>query len=110
MMQLEVELLNEAHRPHQLRGQLAALGCPIVGDEAYGGGVCEMGAHRHTWRRMAVQLCRLEFPLAEWRKEEVGEGAEKKVKRVLVPTDERCEFRLGGAWWTEYLVDYERYL
>ncbi|KAL3795735.1 hypothetical protein HJC23_008222 [Cyclotella cryptica] len=110
VMQLEVELLNEAHRPHQLRGQLAALGCPIVGDEAYGGGVCEMGAHRHTWNRMAVQLCKLEFPLPEWRKEEVGEGAEKKVKKVLVPTEQRCEFRLGSAWWSEYLVDYERYL
>jgi hypothetical protein len=111
VMQLEVELLNEVHRPHQLRGQLAALGCPIVGDEAYGGGVCEMGANRHTWSRMAVQLCRLEFALPQWSTEECGEGEEKKVKKVLVPSDdERCEFYLSNAWWTEYLMDYERYL
>lgn len=110
VMQLEVELLNETHRPHQIRGQLAALGCPIVGDEAYGGGVCVIGAHRHQWNRVAVQLCRLEFPLPEWATEESGEGDEKKVKKVLVPSEDRCEFFLKDAWWSEYLVDYERYL
>lgn len=111
VMQLEVELLNEAHRPHQLRGQLAALGCPIVGDETYGGGVCMIGAHRHSWGRVAVQLCRLKFPLPEWSDEESGEGDEKKMKKVLVPSNEKkCEFFLRDAWWSEYLVDYERYL
>lgn len=111
VMQLEVELLNESHRPHQLRGQLAALGCPIVGDEAYGGGVCVIGAHKHTWNRMAVQLFKLEFALPEWAEEVCGEGDDKKVKKSLVPSkEERCVFNLDNAWWTEYLVDYERYL
>jgi hypothetical protein len=59
---------------------------------------------------MAVELCKLEFPLPQWKKEETGEGAEKKTKKVLVPSEDRCEFTLGTAWWTEYLVDYERYL
>jgi len=111
VMQLEVELLNEVHRPHQLRGQLAALGCPIVGDEAYGGGVCLIGAHRHTWSRMAVQLCRLEFPLPKWSDKECGEVDKMVEKKVLEPSEEeRCEFSLTNAWWTEYLLDYERYL
>jgi len=101
VMQVEVELLTA--RPHQLRGQLATLGCPIVGDYLYGGGVCEMKMNRHTWMRMAAQVCDVEFALPKW--EETEEG-----KKILVPSEAKCVFHLASAWWTEYLVDYERYL
>ena len=37
VMQVDVQLLTKA--PHQIRGQLASLGIPIVGDAMYGGGV-----------------------------------------------------------------------
>ena len=62
-MQIDVQLLTA--KPHQIRGQLAAMGCPIVGDYAYGGGSCEMRIHHHMWQRMAVQLCHLEFAMPE---------------------------------------------
>jgi len=41
-------------RTHQIRGQLAALGCPIVGDVLYG--------NDSSFQRMALQCCRMEFP------------------------------------------------
>lgn len=119
VMELEVRLLGARARPHQIRGQLAALGVPIVGDAAYGGGTCEMRMHHHMWTRMAVQICRLEFALPARREEEdegadaaaagQGEGEEKKAGGALVPSEERCVFHLNTAWWSEYLVDYERY-
>jgi hypothetical protein len=101
VMQLELELLTA--KPHQIRGQLAALGCPIVGDTPYGGGTCEMRMHRHMWSRVAVQVCNLEFPLPQW---EDGEDD----KKHLVPTEKKCTFHLDTAWWTEYLLDYERHV
>jgi len=96
VMQVDVQLLTT--KPHQIRGQLAALGCPIVGDVAYGGGSCVMRMHHHMWQRMAVQLCHLEFNMPEWNED----------KTALVPTDKKCAFHLNTAWWTEYLNDYER--
>ncbi|KAL9179140.1 hypothetical protein ACHAXT_000182 [Thalassiosira profunda] len=104
VMELSVQLLNGKARPHQIRGQLAALGVPIVGDAAYGGGTCEMRGHRHTWERMAVQVGRLEMGLP---KVEEGEDG----KRTLVPSDEvEGVFSLNAAWWSEYLADYERHI
>jgi len=96
VMQIDVQLLTA--KPHQIRGQLAALGCPIVGDVAYGGGSCVMRMHHHMWQRMAVQLCHLEFIMPEWNED----------KTALVKTDKKCTFHLNTAWWTEYLNDYER--
>ena len=104
VMQIDVQLLTKT--PHQIRGQLAALGIPIVGDGPYGGGVCEMRMHRHLWTRMAVHICHLEFGLPKW---EEKTGDEGEVKRELVPSaEEMCVFRLNTTWWTEYLVDYEK--
>ena len=107
VMQVDVQLLTKA--PHQIRGQLAALGIPIVGDAMYGGGVCEMRGHRHMWTRMAVQICHLEFTLPKWDEVETEDKSSKK--RVLVSSDEgdRCVFHLNTCWWSEYLVDYEAY-
>jgi len=106
VMQIDVRLLTKS--PHQIRGQLVALGIPIVGDGPYGGGVCEMRMHRHMWTRMAVQICHLEFGLPKW--EEKAEDKGEKVKRELVlSTEEKCIFHLKTAWWTEYLVDYEKF-
>ena len=107
-MQVDVQLLTKA--PHQIRGQLAALGIPIVGDAMYGGGVCEMRGHRHMWTRMAVQICHLEFTLPKWAEVETEDKNSKK--RVLVVSSdegERCVFHLNTCWWSEYLVDYEAY-
>lgn len=105
VMQLDVQLMTKS--PHQIRGQLAALGVPIVGDGPYGGGFCEMRRHRHLWTRMAVQICHLEFTLPK-----CEENEEKK--RVLVLSEEeeekkKCVFHLNTAWWSDYLMDYEQY-
>jgi len=105
VMDIEVELLSGRLRPHQLRGQLTALGCPIVGDEVYGGGVCETGAHRHVWNRMAVQCCALSFPLPKLPESDTGDEG-KQQKTAMVASDRACDFRLHTAWWTEYLKNY----
>lgn len=108
VMQVDVRLLTRA--PHQIRGQLAALGIPIVGDGPYGGGICEMRMHRHMWHRMAVQICHLEFRLPPAGREE--EGGEEKKSEAAAAAEEgiNCVFHLDKAWWSEYLVDYERHL
>lgn len=101
VMELEIEDLTG--RPHQIRGQLAALGVPLVGDALYGGGVCETGAHRHLWKRMALQCCELSFLEPRW---EETEGDE--TQKVLVPSDKKCVFRLKNAWWAPFLEEYQR--
>lgn len=113
VMQIDVQLMTKC--PHQIRGQLAALGVPIVGDAPYGGGVCEMRIHRHMWNRMAVQICHLEIQSPKWaevatvNEEKKEEPSEVRRKRELVPSEEeKCVFHLNTAWWTQYLVDYEQ--
>ena len=99
VMELEVEDLSDL--PHQLRGQLAQLGTPIVGDFLYGGGICETGAHGHSWRRMALQCSMISFPEPKWE-----EGGEQGDGGTMIPTDKKCTFRLADAWWTPYLQEY----
>mmetsp|Transcript_9414 Transcript_9414/g.23095 ORF Transcript_9414/g.23095 Transcript_9414/m.23095 type:complete len:631 (+) Transcript_9414:195-2087(+) len=71
--ELEIELLTG--RTHQIRGQLAALGCPILGDPLYGGaGAAEKNIpsspKSREWKdrsslRMALQCCELAFPVVD---------------------------------------------
>lgn len=137
VMQVEVELIGCGGNPktHQLRGQLAALGFPIVGDQLYGGGICEFRSHRHGWNRMAVQCCDISFPLPSWAQRErsasIGSeadhsssahgaanedspapAAQNRTKQVLVQSNENqiCNFRLNEAWWTKYLQEYDDYV
>lgn len=109
VMQLEVEPLTG--RTNQIRGQLAAMGLPIVGDEEYGGGVCQIRQHEHGWNRLALQCCEVSFLEPKWEEKE-GEGKEeheegKKHHKHLVPSDRQCFFRLSDAWWTEFLENYK---
>eukprot|EP00565_Helicotheca_tamesis_P004731 CAMPEP_0185734698 /NCGR_PEP_ID=MMETSP1171-20130828/23175_1 /TAXON_ID=374046 /ORGANISM="Helicotheca tamensis, Strain CCMP826" /LENGTH=538 /DNA_ID=CAMNT_0028404761 /DNA_START=54 /DNA_END=1670 /DNA_ORIENTATION=- len=99
VMELEIELLTG--RTHQIRGQLKALGFPIVGDPIYGGGVSEFRSHMHGWNRMALQCCELAFPLPKW-----VETEDKKGKALSASEDKKCVFRLNEAWWTPYLGQY----
>jgi 23S rRNA pseudouridine1911/1915/1917 synthase len=50
-----LELTLETGRRHQIRVQLAAAGCPIVGDKRY-------GARTNPVRRVALHAVRLSFP------------------------------------------------
>ncbi|MVP02309.1 RluA family pseudouridine synthase [Paenibacillus lutrae] len=43
-------------RPHQIRVQLAAIGCPLYGDQRYGAGINEPG------QQLALWSARLSFP------------------------------------------------
>ncbi len=56
-LELEIELLTG--RTHQIRGQLAALGCPIVGDPLYGKNTLQR--NNRSTQRMALQCCALSF-------------------------------------------------
>jgi len=72
--ELEMELLTG--RTHQIRGQLAALGFPIVGDVEYGSRIfCDM----------ALQCCQVQF-------------------RAAAGADGLETFRLDNAWWTDSLA------
>ena len=82
VMELEVEDLSDI--PHKLRGQLAQLNTPIVGDLLYGGGTCETGAHDHSWRRMALQCSMISFPEPKWE-----EGGEQGDGGTMIPTSRR---------------------
>jgi 23S rRNA-/tRNA-specific pseudouridylate synthase len=99
VMEVEVELLTS--KPHQIHGQLAALGCPIVGDYQYGGGKCELHSQKHVWNRVAVQCCELSFKEPQWK--------DKKSKKELVESERKCFFRLNEAWWSGYLAQYEQF-
>ena len=119
VMEIEVEILNRSHRKAQIRGQLAALGCPIVGDTVYGGGKSEFFSNHHSWSRMALHCCELSFPEPAWSDENEGDKREeekdqkqephKKKQRELVPTEHRCIFRHEQAWWSEFIAQYESF-
>ena len=87
--QIEVELLTG--RTHQIRGQLAALGCPIVGDPLYGTSVMSVTEQRQTPTKhhMALQCCAMEFPQPEW-----------QDKKLVPSTTKKVSLKLDTAWWT----------
>lgn len=99
VMELQVETVGRFHA-HQVRGQLAALGFPIVGDFMHGGGKVQLFHERHEWRRMALQCCELTFPVPV---------APEKKGEPLTAGEGQCVFRLNAAWWSEYLRQYELY-
>ena len=57
----EIEL--DTGRHHQIRVQMAAIGCPIVGDRKYGAAALDSGrpASRRDNRRIELYACRLTF-------------------------------------------------
>jgi 23S rRNA pseudouridine1911/1915/1917 synthase len=63
-----LELVLETGRRHQIRVQLAAAGCPIVGDGRY-------GAETNPIRRLALHASRLRFPHPGTREEMRFESA-----------------------------------
>ena len=99
VMELQVEVVGR-HSSHQVRGQLAALGFPIVGDFSKGGGRVSVFHEHHEWNHMALQCCELSFP--------VPVASEKKGEAHQAG-EGRCVFRLNNAWWSEYLRQYELY-
>jgi len=101
--ELQVETVGRFYA-HQVRGQLAALGFPIVGDFQKGGGKVSFFHQHHEWKRMALQCCELSFPLPVQEKK-----GEPKKGEPLKAGEDQCVFRLNKAWWSEYLAQYELY-
>jgi 23S rRNA-/tRNA-specific pseudouridylate synthase len=91
---IEVELLTG--RPHQIRGQMAALGFPLIGDVLYGG--AEISADDDnagsTRDRIALHCCELSFP-----EPNIIDGQKKKPKEQLVPSSKVVTYRCNDAWW-----------
>jgi 23S rRNA-/tRNA-specific pseudouridylate synthase len=98
--ELEIELLTG--RTHQIRGQLAALGCPIIRDPLYGGSGSVSGSdsngnhhqlsllqqsrgttHRTVTKMMALQCCQLSFTIDNNNINEKKKNTSKKKKKLL---------------------------
>lgn len=89
--EVEVELLTG--RTHQIRGQLAASGVPIVGDVPYGGARnIHDSIHLEPTDKLALQCYELSFVDPDY----LNETSWRLSKR-------RNRFRLRSAWWTELL-------
>jgi 23S rRNA-/tRNA-specific pseudouridylate synthase len=114
--EIVVELLTG--RTHQIRGQLAAEGFPLVGDVQYGGAVpntslmyrerCEGRAEGFlNSERLALQCCSLEF--LDPRRGDDGLGTDSDNGPGLAMRSERWNsFRLDSAFWTSSLDQYTK--
>ena len=89
ILKVEIELLTG--RPHQIRGQMSAMGFPLLGDEMYGGVSCASGSKN----RIALHCCELSFP-----EPIVIEGGKKKPNQ-LGPSSKVVTYRCNDAWWDE---------
>lgn len=94
--EVEVELLTG--RTHQIRGQLSALGFPIVGDSLYGGGatICDSnGIIRKLRSRLALHCCELSF-------NEPDVLCQAAERMTLVDSGCKKTFRQREAWWSKH--------
>ncbi len=102
--ELEIELLTG--RTHQIRGQLAAEGFPLVGDVQYGGATAslELPRNNKSSQLLALQCCELSFALPKF----VPNGKAKEI--IGIPTDKWATFRLEDAWWSKHMRNQDRIL
>ncbi len=96
--ELDIELLTG--RTHQIRGQLTALGCPIVGDPLYGSA---SGSDK-----MALQCCALSVPLDLSIEHQIVKSSQQKrtissnhklAETEMVSKQQQLDFALDSAWW-----------
>jgi hypothetical protein len=104
VVELEVELLTG--RTHQIRGQLAASGFPLVGDTQYGGAIpidatAPSTSHLQP-ERLALQCCELEFVDPDIYKQD-----DKDDTLIMKRSKRWNKFRLSSAWWTPLVQEYD---
>ncbi len=115
IVEIEVELLTG--RTHQIRGQLAAEGFPLVGDVQYGGAVPNTSSlHREQCEgraegfldseRLALQCCSLEFLDPRHRGDDDGGADLDDSSGRATRSDRWNSFRLDSAFWTPFLDQY----
>ena len=90
ILKVGIELLTG--RPHQIRGQMSAIGFPLLGDEMYGGVSFAFGSPEN---RIALHCCELSFP-----EPIIIEGGKKKSNQ-LGPSSKVVTYRCNDAWWDE---------
>lgn len=88
--EVEIDLLTG--RPHQIRGQMSAMGFSLLGDEMYGGESCGFGSKN----RIALHCCELSFPEPMI----ITEGGKKKPKQFEA-SSKIVTYRSDDAWWDE---------
>jgi 23S rRNA-/tRNA-specific pseudouridylate synthase len=104
VMELEIELLTG--RTHQVRGQLSAMGFPIVGDTQYGGAIPKSVLSRsddidyQDSAQLALQCCALEFADPDIVGKSDGTESMRRSQRWN-------SFELDAAWWTPFLRAYD---
>ncbi|GAX16692.1 hypothetical protein FisN_21Hh133 [Fistulifera solaris] len=104
VIELEIELLTG--RTHQVRGQLSAMGFPIVGDTQYGGAIPKNAPLRsdivdyQASAQLALQCCALEFADPDIVEKSDGTESMRRSRRWN-------SFYLDAAWWTPFLRAYD---
>lgn len=104
--QVNVELLTG--RTHQIRGQLAAEGHPLVGDAAYGGAKIRFGDNEEEMKsgrffdseRLALQCSGLSFLDPDIIANDRGDAR-------AVPSTRWKSYELKEAWWTPCIERYK---
>ena len=107
IIELEIELLTG--RTHQIRGQMAALGFPLVGDVQYGGAVPNTSSEYMKNCRGRAEgfldsetLC-LQCATLEFLDPDASDDSDaEKVQR----SDRWLSFHLDGAFWTPFVERY----
>lgn len=94
--EVEVELLTG--RTHQIRGQMSALGFPLVGDSMYGGFMISTDQSK-----IALHCSQITFPKPLLVDESSLFRNRKGYSQLYPSTSDSLTFNSSHAWWDEYV-------
>jgi 23S rRNA-/tRNA-specific pseudouridylate synthase len=94
--EVEVELLTG--RTHQIRGQMSALGFPLVGDSVYGGFMTSTDQSK-----IALHCSQITFPKPLLVDESSLFKNRKGYSQLYPSTSDSLTFNSSFAWWDEYV-------